>query len=340
MSKVLVTGGSGFVGSHVIQQLLAAGHDVRTTVRNLKREAGVRAIFDGAGNRLSFVAADLGSDTGWREAVDGCDYVMHVASPIPLRAPEHEDELIVPAREGTLRVLRASRDAGVKRVVVTSSCAAIYYGYPPRKELFNETNWSNLDGDNSFYVKSKIIAERAAWDFIAREGGNLEMSVINPAGILGPLLGPDCPSSVHIVKRLLDGIPGCPQISLGIVDVRDVADLHIRAMTNAAARGERFIAVGGRSMPMLAIAKLLRARMGTAARRVPRFELPNWVVRLGAMRDAPLRQLLPMLGKVRDASNEKAKRVLGWNPRPNEETIVATAESLIKFRLLKEQGGK
>lgn len=188
-----------------------------------------------------------------------------------MHAPEHEDELIVPAREGTLCLLRAARDAGVKRVVLTSSCGAIYYGHKPQREPFNETHWSVLDGEMSAYVKSKIVAERAAWDFIAAQGGNLEMSVINPAGIFGPLLAAHCPSSVNVMKRLLDGMPGCPQISFGIVDVRDVADLRVRAMTDAAAIGER-----------LDIAKVLRAHMGATARRVPRLQSPNWLVRLGA----------------------------------------------------------
>ena len=345
MSKVLVTGGSGFLGSHVILQLLAAGHEVRATLRDLKRQDEVRAMLNEggakAGGSVSFFAADLQSDAGWGEAVAGCDYVMHVASPIPIHAPEHEDDLIAPAREGTLRVLRASRDAGVRRVVVTSSCGAIYYGHEPRKEPFNETDWSVLDrGDMSAYVKSKIVAERAAWDFMAQEGGpRPEMSVINPAGIFGPVLSANCPSSINVMKRLMDGMPGCPQISFGIVDVRDAADLHVRAMTNPAAKGERFIAVGGKSMSMLDIAKVLRARMGKAAGRVPRLQLPNWLVRLGAKRDPAMRPLLPMLGKVRDASNEKARRALGWTPRPNEETIVATAESLMKFGLLRSKAG-
>ncbi len=199
MSEVLVTGGSGFVGSHAILPLLAAGHEVRTTVRSLTRDAEVCRMLQNGGARanhsLSF-HADLGSDAGWPEAVSGCDYVLHVASPIPIRAPEHEDEMIVPAREGTVRVLRVSRDAGVKRVVVTSSCGAIYYGHKPRNTPFDETDWSVIDGEMSAYVKSKIIAERGAWEFMAKEGGSLEMAVINPAGIFGPMLGPDCPSLV------------------------------------------------------------------------------------------------------------------------------------------------
>ncbi|HEV3190220.1 MAG TPA: NAD-dependent epimerase/dehydratase family protein, partial [Polyangiaceae bacterium] len=193
MSTVLVTGGSGFVGSHVILQLLSAGHVVRTTVRSLKREESVRAMLRGAGadpgDRLSFFAADLECDDGWAEGIAGCDYVMHVASPIPIAAPKSEDELIIPARDGVLRVLRAARDAKVKRVVLTSSCGAVYYGHPPQEAPFDETSWTNPDGEMSAYVKSKAIAERAAWDFMTTEGGALELSVINPAGIFGPVLG-------------------------------------------------------------------------------------------------------------------------------------------------------
>ena len=240
MSTILVTGGSGFIGSHCILQLLSAGHQVRTTVRSLKREADVRAMLKegGAdpGNRLSFFAADLENDAGWPQAVAGCEYVLHVASPFPASVPKHEDELIVPAREGALRVLRASRDAGVKRVVLTSSFAAIGYGQKQQTAPFNETNWTDPNSNDALpYVKSKTIAERAAWDFIASEGGSLELSVVNPVGVFGPVLGPDYSTSILIVQRMMDGaIPGCPKISFGVVDVRDVADLHIRAMTNPA----------------------------------------------------------------------------------------------------------
>jgi len=340
MSKILVTGGSGFVGSHVVAQLLAAGHQVQTTVRNLQRENDVRAMVKEAGvdpTGLSFFAADLASDAGWMAAVAGCEYVQHVASPIPLHAPKHEDELIGPARDGVLRVLRASRDAGVKRVVLTSSCAAIFYGHQPREAPFDETNWSILDGeDMSAYVKSKVIAERAAWDFMAKEGGKLELTAINPAGILGPVLSPDFSSSIQIVKRLMDGMPGCPRIYFGIVDVRDVADLHVRAMTHPAAKGERFISVAGNSFSMLDVAKVLKARMGSAAQRVPTRQIPDWLVRLSAMFDPALRQLVPNIGKKRNASFAKATRLLGWHPRPSEDAIVATAESLMKFGLVKQ----
>ena len=342
MSTILVTGGSGFIGSHCILQLLATGHHVRTTVRNLKREGDVRAMLNegGAkpGDRLSFFAADLEKDAGWPQAVAGCEYVLHVASPLPPNVPRHEDELIVPAREGTLRVLRAARDAGVKRVVLTSSFAAIGYGHPPRKAPFNETDWTDLDGDGVYaYVKSKTLAERAAWDFIANEGGSLELSVVNPVGVFGPVLGPDYSTSILLVQRLMDGaIPGVPRLYFGVVDVREVADLHIRALSHPAAKGERFLAVAGDFMSMLDIAKVLKSRMGASAKRVPTRELPNWLVRIAALRDPAVKLILPELGKPKNATNEKAKRLLAWEPRSNEDSIVATAESLVRLGLLKD----
>ena len=339
MNTVLVTGGSGFIASYTILQLLAAGHKVRTTVRSLKREVDVRTMLKAGGvqpgDRLSFIAADLEDDSGWSEAVAGCDYVLHVASPFPASKPQHEDELIVPAREGTLRVLRASRDAGVTRVVVTSSFAAIGYGQKQQESPFNEMNWTDPASNVPPYVKSKTLAERAAWDFISREGGKLELSVVNPVAVFGPILGHDYSSSIHLVKRLMDGaVPGVPKLYFGVVDVRDVADLHLRAMSHPAAKGERFLAVAGEFMSMHDVTRVLKDRMGAAAKKVPTRELPNWLVRLAALRDPAVRQILPELGKVKNASNEKARRMLGWAPRSNEESIVATATSLVRFGLI------
>jgi nucleoside-diphosphate-sugar epimerase len=342
MSKVLVTGGSGFIGAHSVLQLLGAGHQVRTTVRNLKREGDVRAMLQtggaDAGDRLSFVAADLEKDAGWAEAVAGCEYVLHVASPFPPNIPKNEDELIIPAREGALRVLRAARDAGVKRVVLTSSFAAVGYGHVPQTAPFDETSWTNVDGDDVRpYVKSKTLAERAAWDFVAKEGGSLELAVVNPVGVFGPVLGPDYSTSILLVQRLMDGaMPGCPKLHFGVVDVRDVADLHLRAMTNPAAKGERFLAVAGDFMSVLEIAQLLKARLGAAAKRVPTRQLPNWLVRLASLADPAVRQIVPELGKLKNATNEKAKRVLGWAPRSNEDAIIATAESMVRLGLTKD----
>jgi dihydroflavonol-4-reductase len=342
MSIVLVTGGSGFIGSHAVLQLLAAGHQVRTTVRSLKSEVDARNLLrEGGGepgSRLSFFAADLENDAGWREAVAGCEYVLHVASPFPPGVPKHEDELIVPARDGALRVLRASRDAGVKRVVLTSSFAAIGYGTgeKPQNAPFDERDWTNPNAEVSAYVKSKTLAERAAWDFIALEGGRLELSVVNPVLVLGPVLGPDYSTSIAIVKRMMDGdLPGSLKLYLGIVDVRDVVDLHIRAMTSPDAKGERFLATAGDFLSMLEISRILRNRMGEFGSKTPTRELPNWLVHLIALTVREVRQTLPDLGKMKNATSEKARRVLGWKPRSNEECIVATAESLIQLGLLK-----
>jgi nucleoside-diphosphate-sugar epimerase len=339
---ILVTGGSGFVASHTILQLLNAGHRVRTTVRDLKREPEVRAMLKQggvqAGDRLSFFAADLQNDAGWAAAVADCDYVLHVASPFPPSVPKHEDELIVPAREGALRVLRASRDARVKRVVLTSSFAAIGYGHPPQSAPFDETYWSDTTGgDVTAYVKSKTLAERAAWDFIAREGRALELSVVNPVVVFGPVLGPDYSTSVLLIQRLMSGaVPGSPRLSFGVVDVRDVADLHIRAMTHPAAKGERFLAVAGDFMLVHDIAMVLKRRMGEAGKRVPTRQLPNWLVRVAALRDPMVKQVLPELGKLKTGTNAKAKRLLGWMPRSGEEAIIASAESLLDLGLLKK----
>jgi nucleoside-diphosphate-sugar epimerase len=344
MSLVLVTGGSGFIGSHCILQLLAAGHEVRTTVRSLSREGEVHQMLKGGGagddGRLRFFAADLEEDAGWAEAAAGCEFVLHVASPFPLRVPKDENELIVPAREGTLRVLRAARDAGVKRLVLTSSFAAIGYGHEPQTEPFDETSWTNLDGTTpvSPYIKSKTLAERAAWDFIAREGRGLELSVVNPVAVFGPVLGRDFATSIVIVERLMNGaVPACPRLTFGAVDVRDVADLHLRAMTDPAAKGERFLAVAGDCISIVEMAQALKSSMGTAAKKVPRGQLPDWILRVIALFDPTVRQVVPELGKVKNASNAKARQVLGWKPRSNEEAIVATAESLVRLGLLKGQ---
>ena len=339
-TKVLVTGGSGFIASRTILQLLEAGYQVRTTVRNPNREHDVRTMLQQggseAGERLSFCVADLEQDTGWSAAVAGCDYVLHIASPFPEHIPKREEELIVPARDGALRVLHAARDAGVKRVVLTSSFAAIGYGHPPQKAPFDETSWTRVEGDDVRpYVKSKTLAERAAWDFIEAAGKNLELCAINPVGVFGPVLGPDYSTSILVVQRMMAGqIPGCPRMNFGVVDVRDVADLHIRAMTHAAAKGERFLAVAGDFVMLRDIARILKSRLGASAKRVRTLELPNWMVRLAALRDPAVKQILPELGKMKNATSDKARRLLNWSPRSNEDAVVATAESMLELGLL------
>ena len=267
----------------------------------------------------------------------GCDYVLHVASPFPAAVPKDENELIVPAREGALRLLRAARDAGVKRVVLTSSFAAIGYGHPRRAAAFTESDWTVVDGDDTTaYAKSKTLAERAAWDFVAAEGGGMELATVNPVGVFGPVLGPDFSTSILLTQRLLDGdIPGCPNLVFGGVDVRDVADLHLKAMTDPAAAGERFLAVTGEFVPMVEIARILKRRMGPAGARVPTRRLPDWVVRIVAMFDPAVKVISAELGKVKNATGEKAMRVLGWTPRSLEDCLAATGNSLLALGLLK-----
>lgn len=341
MARVLVTGGSGFVGAHCLVQLLAAGHEAAATVRDPARADEVRAMLrqGGAGakaDQVAVFAADLTADAGWAEAVAGCDYVLHVASPYPASVPKDENELIVPAREGALRVLRAARDAGVKRVVLTSSFAAIGYGHHGHADVYTEADWTNpRDPDVQPYQRSKTLAERAAWDFIAREGGGLELAVVNPVGIMGPVLGPDYSTSIQLVKRLLDGaLPGCPDVRFGVVDVRDVAGLHLTAMTDPAARGERFLAVSGDFLSAREIALALKNGAGDLARKVPTRAIPNWLVRAVALVDPAARQLVPELGKRKNASGAKAARLLGWQPRSPQEALVATARSLLEQGLL------
>ncbi len=340
---VLVTGGSGFIAAHCIVHLLDAGYRVRTTVRSRAREGEVRAMLKtgGAepGGLLSFAAADLLSDAGWADAVAGCDFVLHVASPFPVGLPRHEDDLIVPAREGALRVLRAARDAGVRRVVLTSSFAAIGYGpRPDGGRPFSEQDWTDPNAQVTAYVKSKTLAERAAWDFMERDGGSLELAVVNPVGVFGPVLGPDLSSSIQLVLRLMNGsIPGIPRLSFGVVDVRDVADLHLRAMTNPAAAGNRFLAVAGGPMTMPEMAKVLRDRLGEAARRVPKRVLSDRLVRTIAFFAPSLRQIVPELGRSKQMSNEKARTALGWEPRSSDEAIEATGESLVRLGLVRQR---
>ena len=340
-SRVLVTGGSGFIGSHAVLELLRAGHHVCTTVRSESSRTRVLEMIRRGGLEddaaaLSFVFADLEADQGWDEAVEGCRHVLHIASPFPPSVPKNEDELIVPAREGALRVLRAARDAGVERVVLTSSFAAVGYGHPKQDAPFDETSWTDLSGRAvTPYVKSKTLAERAAWDFMEAEGGDMELSVVNPVAVLGPVLGPDYSTSIILVQRLMKGaMPGCPKLAFGVVDVRDVVDLHLRAMNEPAAAGERFLAVSGDSMTILEMAETLRRRLGEAANRAPTRELPNWLVKLVGIFQPEIRSVAPELGHIKHASNEKARERLGWSPRSREDAVVATAQSLMELGLL------
>jgi nucleoside-diphosphate-sugar epimerase len=317
---VLITGGSGFLALHTIVALLARGHRVRATVRTPVRELLVRETLDrhgvDAGDRLTFAEADLLADDGWAAAVAGCEHVLHLASPFPPTDPEHEDELIVPARDGTLRVLRAARDGGVRRVVVTSSFAAVAYGRTlPPEHVFTETDWTPLDAPGlRAYLRSKTLAERAAWDFVREDGGGLELATICPTAILGPVLGPERSASIGLIEALLHGAMagGMPRLSLAVADVRDVAELHLAAMIAPQAAGERFIAAGGDGLWLADVARILRERLADPiAAKLPEDELPD-----------PSAQLLHV-------SAAKARNLLGWRPRAPEITILETALSLM-----------
>ena len=329
---VLVTGGTGFIAGWCIVELLQRGYAVRTTVRSLSKERAVRAAVasgGAAGEHLAVFAADLTADEGWDAAMTGCDYVLHVASPLGLDAPRERNALVAPARDGTLRVLRAAVKANVKRVVMTSAAAT---ARPPLSSdrTSDETIWADPD-DPQFdaYRVSKILAERAAWDFMSKAGGATELVTILPGAVFGPILTADNLGSVQIMERLLQGRPSVlPRLGFWVVDVRDLADLHIRAMISPAAAGQRFIAAGD-FMWMGDMAKALRDKLGRRAAKVPTRRLPDFVARLMFAFMPALRTLAPLLGRKYMLTSEKAHRVLGFSPRPAATTVVDCAESLI-----------
>lgn len=333
--RVLVTGGSGFIAGHCILQLLDRGYLVRTTVRAPGKEAAVRAVLADAGmsrgDRLSFAAADLTSDEGWADAMAGVSSVLHVASPVRPGHVDNEDDLIVPAREGTVRVLREAQRAGVKRVVLTSAFHAVSWGHPHTDHVFTEKDWTNVAGPGvDAYGKSKTLAERAAWEFIESDGGTMELTTILPVAVMGPVMGPDVSGANHIVQAMLRGeIPGFPDLYIPIVDVRDVAEAHVLAMTSARAAGERFLLSSGPVMAMKEIGAAIKEAAGEAASRVPTRSLPSVVVRIGAMFSPRMRSIAPDLGYVKRMSNEKARRMLGWTPRESREAIAAAARSMV-----------
>lgn len=332
--RVLVTGGSGFIAGHSILQLLDQGHEVRTTVRSLDRESAVREVLTDAGmtrgDALSFVAADLLHDEGWAEAVAGVDVVLHVASPVMPGHVEHEEDVIVPARDGALRVLRASRDAGVRRVVLTSAFHAVSWGHPHTDHVFTEADWTVLDGPGvDAYGRSKTLAERAAWDLVA--DGGPELVTMLPVAVMGPVMGREVTGANHIVQRMLSGgMPGFLDLWFPIVDVRDVAAAHLLAMDAPEAAGKRFLLSNGLALPMQEIGAILRARLGAAAHRVPTATIPDEVVRS----TPALSAAVPDLGYAKRTSNERARALLGWEPRKPEEAVVAAAASMVAKELV------
>ena len=346
--RVLVTGATGFVAQHCILALTEAGYAVRGTARGAGRTQEVvntlvPHLSDAArlllANEFHVVVVDLGSDEGWRTAAEGCRFVLHVASPLPRRPPKHDDDLIVPAREGTLRVLRAAREADVDRVVLTSSIAAIIYG-SDRSRTFNESDWSDVNGPRiGAYEKSKTIAERAAWEFVGalRAPASLQLAVVNPGLVLGPILSPNWGTSTELVRRIMTrGVPAIPDINFATVDVRDVASAHVAAMTAPGAAGERFIcAIENHSM--MEVALILDEHLAGRGFHIPTRRLPSFVIRAMATWDTTVRLALNDLGTVQDVDSSKIRRVLEWRPRSLREMTLATADSMIEYGVAQPQ---
>ncbi|MGH6787264.1 MAG: NAD-dependent epimerase/dehydratase family protein [Novosphingobium sp.] len=333
---VFVSGGSGYIAGFLIRQLVAEGWTVHTSIRDLAREAAVRESLGVDNTKLKFFAADLMSDAGWAEAMAGCSHVAHVASPLPANAPKHPDELIVPAREGALRALRAAKAAGIRRFVMTSSMAAIAYGHGRGRHHFTEADWTDVTSKDAYpYVRSKALAERAARDWVEAEGGDMEFVTVNPSLVLGPLQSGDFSTSLEAIKKLLEGsMPGLPNFGFSVVDVRDVADMHVRCLTAPDMANERFIC-SGPFMMMADVAKVLREGLGPQARKVPTRRMPDWLVRIAALFDPVVRQVLGELGSVRESPATHAKEKLGWVPRPAEVSILDTARDMIRLGIVK-----
>jgi nucleoside-diphosphate-sugar epimerase len=329
----LVTGGSGFVAGHCILALLAEGHEVRATVRSLSRVDAVRAVLTDAGmtrgDALTFVEADLNDDEGWADAVAGCDRVLHVASPVATENVTDEDAVIAAARNGTLRVLRAARDAGVTRVVLTSAFHAVGWGHPHDGRTFTGADWTILHGPGSdAYARSKTLAERAAWDLV--DGGPMELTSILPVAVMGPVMGDAVSGSNLLLQRILNGgMPGYPDLWIPIVDVRDVAQAHVRAMTADGAAGQRYLLASDPAMSLKQVGETLRSHLGDGARKVPTRSIPNLVVRAAALFSAEFRPIVGDLGYAKKVSDAPARRTLGWAPRPSVDAIVAAGESMV-----------
>lgn len=339
MTTVLVTGASGFLASHLLLSLIEKGYDVRGTARSSAKEQRLRkslSRYAGKQIDLEIVSADLSKDEGWDDAMKGVTYVQHVASPFPSRQPKEADDLIVPARDGTLRVLNAAKNAGVKRVVLTSSVAAIDNGWGQNAPAeFNENHWTNVSGQNpvNFYAQSKTQAEKAAWDFVYGQCSSMDMAVINPVGILGPAMSEDVSTSLSMVVQPLNkAMPAYPRLHQGIVDVRDVAQAHIEAMEREAAGGERFI-LCSESLWLREVGAILRAAYPDFD--VPAKELPNWLLRLMGLFNPAVKSILSNTNRVREYDTRKAKEVLGIKFRSAEESILASAESAIELGIVR-----
>jgi dihydroflavonol-4-reductase len=337
METVLVTGGTGFIGLHCLQQLLDKGYNVRTTIRSESRKQEVMdAMKKHSSNceNLEFFIADLLNDDGWKEAVEGSKYVLHVASPFFLGEPENEDVFIKPAVEGTLRVLKACADADVQKVVLTSSFAAVGYGHPREKEVYTEEDWSSVDGEISPYAKSKTLAEKAAWEFVENleESKKFELTVINPVAVTGPMLTSDIGSSNDFLLKLISGsMPACPKIHMGYIDVRDVAKAHIFSMTEEKTDGERII-LSENEMFFAEVGKTLNE---AGFKKSPTKEMPNFLVKIMSLFVGELKTLLSALNRKGDIDKTKAKSFFNWDYISTEQSVTETAQQLQDMGLTK-----
>jgi dihydroflavonol-4-reductase len=338
--KVLITGASGFIGSHIIIQLLEKGYKVRGTLRNMKRAESMLEIYrkhvSFPDDQMEFAEVDLLKDEGWDEAAEGCDYLLHVASPFVLDQPKDEMVLIKPATEGTIRALKAAKNNSIKKVVLTSSVASIAFGHDESRTSFDENDWTNPDGKGvTAYVKSKYYAEKEAWDFMEKEGGDMKLSVVNPSAVLGPVLEKDYGTSAEIVqKSLSSALPGFPNVGFPIVDVRDVASMHILAMETEAANGERFVCSND-FIWFKEVGEIMRNNLPEEwAKKIPKRVMPDWLMRVVALFDKEVRGIVPDIGKKRSVDNKKARELLGWEPRSNEEAILATPNTMIELGIV------
>ena len=335
---ILVTGISGFIARHCAADLLNAGYGVRGTVRSLKRSDEVRASLSRHApvSRLEFAEADLEADAGWDSAVRGCGHVLHVASPFPATQPRDEQDLIRPAVQGTLRVLRSAASGDVRRFVQTSSLVAVMYGHPrSRTAPFTEADWSCLDSPGvTAYAKSKTLAERAAREFVEKDVSGLHYSSVNPGFVLGPMLGRDLGTSATVIQMFLRGkYPGAPRVSMPCVDVRDVARAHRLALEVDAPTGGRYIATA-ECLWMIEVARAIREGLGAAGRKAPRFELPDWLIRMVAIFDASARLAVSELGREARVDNSLTRRTLGMDFIPARDAAVAMAQSLVELKLV------
>lgn len=337
--KILITGGSGYIATYLTAQLLKMNTAVRVTVRSQKRIPEIKDALADLNqadlSKLEVVSADLSSNEGWPKAMQGITRVLHVASPFPTTEPKTEDEVIIPAKEGTLRILKAAHNAGVKSVVMTSAFGAVGMGYTKAESnhIFTEKDWSNMTPNSklSAYYKSKLIAEQAAWEYVKKEAPSLHLTTMLPVAVMGPVIGKRITGSNLLINMMLNGsMPAVPDVDIPIVDVRDVVDANINALTNPSAIGERFILSNNSAFSLLKIAKILHNGIGSGADKAPKHQLPSWFIRLIALFSASMRSILPDLGIRRKMTSAKAKKLLNWQPKyAPEQTILVTANSIL-----------